>query len=181
MKKFFLVAITILIASTLVFTSCVKPEKTRTELLTQAKSWTLTAATSDPAYQLSLGAPITNLFDGYISSCELDDYITFNANGSQILNFGKDGSTHPCDVAQTLKEKSLGNWSLANDDTQLQFYFPAYEQKVTATIITLNETTLKLSLPIHEDDGVISSPNYRGPKDAKTIRDYVFTLTYTAK
>ena len=156
-----------------------EPDPTRAELLTQPNGWQLTAGTSDPAYQLELGVPITNLFDGFVAECELDDILYFNQNGSEILSFGKDEKTYPCEEEQTIKEKSLGNWALTEEDTKLKFYFPAYEEQVTATIISLNETTLKLSLAISEDDGVEASPLYRGIRGSKTIRDYVFTLTYT--
>ena len=156
------------------FTSC--KEETTKELLMHSKGWTLTAATCDPAYQLEIGAPITNLFDGFISSCEKDDIIYFNENGSQVLDYGKDKDTYPCGVEKAEKEKSLGNWTLVDDKT-LKFYFPAYPQVLTATILTAEDKTLKLSVPIAEDD--LISKEFRGVKDGKTVRNYVFTLTYT--
>jgi hypothetical protein len=170
MKKFFLAVFTAIIAFS--FIACDKDQTTE-EMLTQTKGWTLTEATSSPAYELLSGGKITNLFDGYIQACELDDIIYFNENKSQTLNFGK----VRCDWDPDVKEVSLGNWNLI-DDTHLKFYFPAYEQQLEAVILKIDDETLKLQFNFDEDDGENPAKFYRGPKDSKTVRNYTFTLTY---
>jgi hypothetical protein len=177
MKKTILSLLAITIA--ILFTACPVVEKTPEEMLTQSKGWTLTAATSDPAYLLDkdgMDVPITNLFDGFIYDDELDDIIYFKTNKSQILDYGKDGST--CNGEYTGKERSLGNWELVTDKL-LKFYFPAYEELLEAVVLTLNDNTLKLSVKIAEDDGKEKTLPYRGVTGRKTIRDYIFTLTYS--
>lgn len=168
-KNFFILAICAVVA--LGFSACTD-EPTATENLTTSKGWTLTSATCDPAYELSIGAPITNLFQGFILPCEVDDILYFNINGGQLLNPGKDGQTadanYECAAAT---EVSLGNWTLTNEDKTLKFFLPYYKGfLLEATILTLNETTLTISVPISENDG---------EDPAKTIRNYTFTLSYT--
>jgi hypothetical protein len=179
MKKTILVSLAVLAA--ILFTACPKPLLTTEEMLIQKKGWTLTAATSDPAYLLDkdgMDIPITNLFDGYIYSDEIDDIIYFKENKSEILNYGKDKST--CNGLFTGTERSLGNWELVTDKL-LKFYFPAYEELLEAVVLDISEETLKLSVKINEDDGVGAAKGlpYRGAKGAKTIRPYTFTLTYS--
>ena len=176
MKKLFLVAFTALIAFSFTFMACEKdPEKKTTEeMLTQEKGWTLTAGTSNPEYELLSGGKISNLFDGYVQSCELDDIIFFKENKSEILNFGK----VRCDWDPDGKEVSLGNWNLI-DDSHLKFYFPAYEELLEAVILVIDDNTLKLQFNFDEDDGDDPAKFARGPKDPKTVRNYTFTLTYS--
>jgi len=180
MKKTLFTVLAIFFAISFLATSCNPDDPTKEELLTQKKGWKLTAATSDPAYLLDkegVDVPITNLFDGYIYKDELDDIIYFKENKSEILNYGKDGST--CDGKYKGTERSLGNWELPNDNL-LKFYFPAYDELLSAVVLTLDESTLKVSVKIAEDDEIVASPTYRGSKNAsKTVRDYVFTLTYS--
>jgi hypothetical protein len=174
MKKMFFAVLTALIAFS--FIACDKTEKTTEEYLTQTKGWTLTAGTCDPAYELWSGGKITNLFDGFIQACELDDIIYFQENKSQVLNFGK----VRCDWDPDGKEVSLGNWNLI-DNSHLKFYFPAYEEPLEAVILKIDDETLKLQFNFDEDDGEEPAKFSRGPKDPKTVRNYTFTLTYSKK
>lgn len=157
------------------FTSC-KEEKTDYEIaienLTTTKGWTLKTATCDPAYELSVDASITDLFLGYIKDCELDDYLYFNSNNSQLLNPGKDGKTTNAEyLCADATEVALGNWDLSEDMKTLKFYLPYYRGALLeATVLTLSETTLTLNVKIAEDDGVDPS---------KVIRNYTFNLSYT--
>ena len=182
MKKtiFALMALTLVFA--VAFVACNKDkDKTEDELkvnhLTQKKGWVLTAATAEPKYELNAGALIDDLFDGFISNCEVDDIIYFKETGSQMLNFGKDGKTYPCDAVQSQKEKSLGNWEFANDNKNLKFYFPAYPQQLEAVILKLDENTLKLSVAIDETTPGTKSILHRG--NSKKNYKGIFTLTYS--
>lgn len=156
-------------------TSCNKDEKTdfeqKTEYLTTNRGWKITTATSNPPYELEIGAPITNLFNGFISDCEVDDLLHFRTNGSQVLDPGRDRETYVNRNCQSSGEVSLGNWNLSENTRTLQFYLPYYRgYLLDATVLTLNENTLTLSVPIREDDE---------ENPAKAIRNYTFTLTYT--
>lgn len=157
------------------FTSC-KEEKTDYEIaienLTTTKGWTLKTATCDPAYELAIGAPITDLFLGFLESCEKDDIIYFNENKSQLLNPGKDGQTTIDYVCADATEVALGNWDLSEDMKTLKFYLPYYRGALLeATVLTLSETTLTLNVKIKEDDEVVDP--------SKVIRNYTFNLSYT--
>ncbi|MCL1849934.1 MAG: hypothetical protein FWF70_00765 [Bacteroidetes bacterium] len=178
MKKTILISLAVLIA--VLFTACPVQEQTKEEMLKQSKGWKLTAATSDPAYLLlkedGTEVPITSLFDGFMYDDELDDIIYFKENKSEILNYGKDKST--CNGKFTGIERSLGNWDLVTD-TRLKFYFPAYEELLEAVVLALDESTLKVSVKIAEDDGEAKVLPYRGVTGTKTVRNYVFTLTYS--
>ena len=145
-------------------TSCEKT-KTKTELLTE-KSWSLTKATSTPAYELEAGVNITDLFDGFIRDYELDDLLRFDVNGGVFLNPGKIR-----DEGQAAGEELLGKWSFDENTDKLDFYLPYYEEAVVGTVTVLNETTLTVGVKISEDDDII----------AKATRNYDFILSYTKK
>ena len=152
----------------------VKKVQTKEDLLTQEKGWGLTAATCDPPFELEEDNQITNLFDGFFWDCELDDILFFLKNKSQVLNYGKylcDDELYPSGT-----ELFLGNWDWI-DDSHLLFYVPVFfnAPPLTATILTLDDKTLKLKFSFDADDGI----NDRGSKDSKTIREYTFTFTYT--
>ena len=169
MKKMFLAVLTAMIAFS--FLACTK-EKSVEEMLTQKKGWELTTATCSPAYKLWSGATTTNLFEGYISSCELDDVMIFDPNYAQILDLGKDLCTD-----QSGKQLALGVWKLIDDD-HLDLYLPYYPGFLLhAYILKIDDEALKLQINFDEDDEVPATA-YRGPKDSKTVRNYTFDLTY---
>ncbi len=150
-------------------TSCNKDEKTdfeqKTDYLTTNRGWELTTATCNPPYELSIGAPITNLFDGFLRECEKDDRLHFRTNGSLVLDPGRDGQTAVNGNCQNSSEVSLGNWALSEDTRTIEpFYLPYYRNyRLKATVLVLNENTLTISVPINEEDSGNS---------------YVFTLSY---
>ena len=146
---------------------------TKEELLTQEKGWKITSATSDPPYELGDGTSTSNLFNGYFYDCELDDIIFFLKDKTQFLDPGKK-------LCDNYPSGNLGNWDLLDNEQKLQFHFLDIEGLFEATILILDKTTLKLSLAMEEDDGMKTSPKYRGVRgDSKTVKNYVFTLTYT--
>ena len=154
-------------------TSCKEEtEKTGYDYLTEAKNgWKLTSATSDPAYDLEIGAPVTNLLQGFVKSCELDDILYFNTSKALMLNPGKDKKT-VVDLGEDnwdcgdATERSLGNWNLSTDEKSFtSFYLPYFDEKLTnITIIELSEKTLVVSVPFY---------------DEVVEKSYTFTLTYT--
>lgn len=146
--------------------SCAITVATREDLLTQEKGWILTAATSSPCYDLSLGDCISNLFDGYFMDCELDDVIYFRKNKLQILSPGKDKKTYNSGIfgCKEATEKTLGSWNLIGNDN-LEFFFPSLSDfELDVKILSIDGNTLKLSLPFYDD---------------YMDKNYVFTLTYT--
>ena len=154
----------------------VKKVETKEDLLTQENGWKLTAATSDPAYESHSKYKIYDLFDGFFFDCELDDILFFLKNKSQVLNYGK----YLCDdYYPSGTQLSLGNWNLI-DDNHLLFYVPVFFDftPFTATILTLDEKTLKLQFSLDIEDW-IEAPNARASKGSNTITRYTFTFTYT--
>ena len=153
-------------------TSCKEDPKTGAECLTGAKNgWKLTTAVADPAYPLEVGAPVTNLLQGFVKDCELDDILYFQTTKVLMLNPGKDKKT-VVDLGEesgfgcgTATEISLGNWELNGDEKSFSsFYLPYFDEKMTNnTIIELTETTLIVSVTFKDTDS----------------KNYTFTLTYT--
>lgn len=150
------------------FTSCNK-EKTMEELLTIEKGWTLSAATSTPAYVMNSGAQISNLFEGYFLDCEKDDIIKFKSDGYQYVNPGKEiceegtgGDTHA-------KEWSPGKWSLNESAKTLVMHLQYFDDsQKNATIVSLTEKELKVNVTIN------ITPN----EVTKAEGTYTWTLTY---
>ena len=171
MKKtlFALMALTLVCAIAL--SSCKKdpeevvPEPTKEELLTQEKGWFLVSATSYPKYVPLEGEPNEDLRIVFFYPCELDDINYFKPNKDMVRGFG----ALLCD-GEVGQEETLGKWKFISDEV-LQFYLPAYfdengnYEPLEAKIITLNETTLQLRVPIYE---------YRNVEPT-----YQFTLKYS--
>jgi len=182
MKKMFLAVLAALVVFS--FLSCDKEPKTKTELLTQNKGWELYTATSIPAFLNKDGVSDENLKKSFFWECELDDILHFYENGSSIMNHGK----VICD-GQSGKETSLGNWRLIKDEEVLEFYLPYFYNdddtfyRLEGKIVTIDENTLQVRLPIEYDNGVPSTKsgkivNDRGMTGTRSITNYEFILTY---
>ena len=93
-----------------------------TEILTeQTKGWVLSAATSDPAYELSVGRTTANLLDGYLFEEEIDDIITFKENGIMTIDPGTK-------TAEDYGYQStvIANWNLSADQSKLNMQIPFF-------------------------------------------------------
>ena len=151
------------------FTSC-GGDKTYTEILTnQTKGWVLSAATSDPAYELSTGRTTANLLDGYLYEEEIDDIITFKENGIMTIDPGTN-----IGEAYGYQSTVIAKWNLSADQTKLNMQIPffyddsymMYDAEVeTCTISSLTNKELVITYTFNDDE----SP-------AKGT--YTFTLTY---
>mgnify|MGYP001428854661 CR=1 FL=1 len=163
MKKSTLSIIVVAAVCMLAFSSCTK-EKTMTEMLQIKKGWTLSTATSSPAYNLNGGGQIGNLFDGYVFDCEKDDIITFKEDGFEYMNPGDD----VCDN-QAADESSIGSYSLNEDamtmDMQIPFFYDAAVESVK--VVELTEDVLKVNYIFTETAQTTKAPG-----------TYTFTLTY---
>lgn len=163
MKKSTLSIIVVAAVCMLAFSSCTK-EKTMTEMLQIKKGWTLSTATSSPAYNLNGGGQIGNLFDGYVFDCEKDDIITFKEDGFEYMNPGDD----VCDN-QAADESSIGSYSLNEDamtmDMQIPFFYDAAVESVK--VVELTEDVLKVNYTFTEVEETTKAPG-----------TYTFTLTY---
>lgn len=163
MKKSTLSIIVVAAVCMLAFSSCTK-EKTMTEMLQIKKGWTLSTATSAPAYNLNGGGQIGNLFDGYVFDCEKDDIITFKEDGFEYMNPGDD----VCDN-QAADESSIGSYSLNEDamtmDMQIPFFYDAAVESVK--VVELTEDVLKVNYTFTEVEETTKAPG-----------TYTFTLTY---
>jgi len=168
MKKTFLV----LAAAAMIilgFTSC-GSDKTYSELLMeQTKGWVLSAATSDPAYELSTGRSTANLLDGYLYDEEADDIITFKENGIMTIDPGSnvgDGYGYQSTV--------IASWNISADQSTLNMQIPFFYDETSmmydaeiegCSIVSLTSKELVIAYTFNDDE----SP-------AKGT--YTFTLTY---
>ena len=168
MKKTFLV----LAAAAMIilgFTSC-GGDKTYTEILTeQTKGWVLSAATSDPAYELSIGRTTANLLDGYLYEEEIDDIITFKENGIMTIDPGT--KTNP---DYGYQGTVIANWNLSADQSTLNMQIPffydgtnmMYDAEVeSCKISSLTNKELVITYTFNDDE-------------APAKGTYTFTLTY---
>lgn len=156
MKKLFSV---LAIAAMLVFTfnACGPQEKTMADYLCQPKGWVLSAATSNPAYLLSDNTYISDLMtEGYLFACELDDIITFNANGTMSINPGAN-----IDPTFGYQQEVGSTWHFNADTTMLYFQLPFFynddytsfdAELENAKILYINETEMKLAYTFNDND-----------------------------
>lgn len=169
-KNIFCVALAVVLAFAV--SSCGGEVKTNTDLLTIEKGWVLSAATSSPAYELSDGSFATDLIaDGYLYDCELDEVITFSANGTQTINPG----ANICgEEIGGYTQEVAGLWSFNEDETILNMQIPFFyndeytsydSESEAATILALNENELRVKYTFN----VVDNP----AKEAVS-----FTLTY---
>lgn len=145
-----------------------------TELLTIPQGWRLSAAESSPAYPMSNGLIVSNLFNGYLYDFELDDIIVFSTNGTHVLQPGTlipSGMDIPYQV-----ETNLGQWYFDNPANptllfmQIPFFWnqdgtgpdPAVEQ---CALIELSTDMLMISYTFNDDENPSKGT-------------YTFTLTY---
>jgi len=131
-------------------------EKTKFELITQAKGWELTQAICSPDYQLndSSWCNFDLLSGGFFWDCEKDDVYKFLENKSFIREFGVDKCT-----GETGTNENMGVWAFLENEEHVRFYMTAYYDEDNAKymervgiIKELTETTLKLEVLIDETD-----------------------------
>jgi len=193
MKKtiFALMALTLVFA--VAFVACNKDkdktetqEEKYTKCLIQKKGWTLSTATSIPAFKPNVGTPDENLFKSFFMECELDDILYFYENKSSILNFGKEkcGAPYPDG-----KDMSLGNWRLIKNAEVLEFHLPYFTDdddkmlEIEGKIITLDDNTLVIRIPVdYSENAAKKMKNTRGATNLRgDDGKYDFTFTYKAK
>lgn len=153
-------------------TSCVDPtQKTYADYLTVDGGWVLASATSSPAYALSDGSYVTDLMtEGYLYDYELDDIITFNANGTMAINPGTnidaEGYGYQQEVGAT--------WAFDADTTHILMQIPFFYNEAgtsfdaemeSCKILTLNDTEMKLAFTFNDDESPAKG-------------EYTFYLTY---
>jgi len=153
---------------------------TSENLLTQENGWKLTTFTSVPPYVLFNGEEISNMFEGFLYECELDDIIVFYKNYSQYLKYGK----FLCDW-DSGSGVTLGNWKIKNNESVLEFQLPYFFDindnfaRLEGRIVTLDNNTLKIDVPLEFDDGGTAKRGLIASGRTKAIEKYVFTLTYS--
>jgi len=138
------------------------------DLLTQPNGWQLTAAT------FAFEGYVYDIFDDFME-CEKDDITYFKKDKTIILNYGK----ILCEW-QTGIEEVLGNWELFynNQSLLLYQYYTDWEEGFNATVLQLNESTLKLKFIITFDD-YKSAKSSRWKNFIKTTTSEIFEITYT--
>jgi len=168
MKKNILKLTLVAIVATFIFNSCQK-DPTKTEMLTTKNGWELTAAESSPAYEMSSGIKITNLFNGYFEEWELDDILIFKETGAVQVDPGK--KLPPEGEEGYTKLTDIGTWAFLDDETKLKMKIPFFydDEYETVDILVLDKNTFKFNF------------RFRDYYDLAKDNDYVFTLTYTKK
>ena len=175
-KNILIMAICALVA--VGFTSCNQTESTKEEMLTQKKGWVLTAATSEPPYQMLSGDKYADIFNkGYFADYELDDVYYYDAEGGALrVDAGK--KVPSADEVGYTGVLTLGVWTL-NYPT-LKTKVPSFYDKKDGVwvmddvkILELTEETLKYEY----------TWNAAKKKGAKADGDeiYTFTLTFSKK
>ena len=149
--------------------SCGDPKTTAEMLTGQTKGWVLSSATSNPAYELSSGRSVENLMDGYFYECEMDDIITFQENGVQLINPGK-----KIDAEWGYQAETYASWALSENDTKLTMQLPFFlddthftfdlEPEV-CTIASITSNQLVLEYKFNDNESPAKG-------------EYTFTLTY---
>ena len=132
----------------------VTPAPTKTELLT-GKNWRMTALTVNPGIDVS-GTIITDWYS-QLQSCEQDDLVKFNTNGS----YTDDEGVTKCNSSDP--QTSTGTWVFNTNQTII-----TQDGTDSYTITELTSTTLKMSIVINEDNG-------SGPLN------YTYAATFTAQ
>ncbi len=152
------------------FTACdTTTDPTAADYLCQSKGWVLADATSSPAYLLSDGTHITNLMnEGYLYDYELDDIITFNANGSMTINPGSN-----IDPEYGYQQEVASTWHFNADTTVIYYQIPFfYDDNGTTFDAELENAKI---LYIHENEIKFA---YTFKDDASAKGEYTFYLTY---
>lgn len=132
-------------------------QKTSADYLTkQTKGWVLTAATSDPAYVMTSGERITDIYnDGYLKDFERDYILIFQENGSLIVKPGK----HVAPSAQEgyTAETNIGTWQITTDlvygeilTCQIPFFYDTDEE--VCRIVSINDKEMNLNCTIDDED-----------------------------
>ena len=140
MKQVFLAASLLLLAFSF---ACKKGggggPKSKTELLTQA-SWKYENAAIDVDGN---GTPDSPLPPGILEACDLDNTITFNSNGSGVVD---EGSTK-CNAADP--QSAPFNWSFKNNEQVITFTNIAFGGlDGDVTVKTISETQLEMHKPV---------------------------------
>lgn len=153
------------------FTSCDPvQEKTYADYLTYEKGWVLASATSNPSYVMSDGTIVTDLMtEGFFEACELDEILTFNANGTMSINPGEN-----IDPEFGYQQEVGATWHFNADSTTIYMQLPFFynddytsfdSEMEECKIIYMNENEMKLAFTLNAVDD---------PAKEK----YTFMLTY---
>ena len=130
---------------------------TMTELLCNPNGWILTEATSSPAYIMSDGCYLSNLFDGFFFDFEYDDVFLFKENGMMIGNPGNllppPGFTDN-ESAFPYVTSEIGSWYFHNDSTCITMQVPFFYDEVLekCQLLSLTQDEFKVSLKVNFAD-----------------------------
>lgn len=98
------------------------PGATNTEKLCIPQGWILSSAICSPAISQPDGSYVGDMVtEGYLSNYELDDYIKFLPNGTQIIN---GGTQVPGSNALYQSQDYFYAWSFNSDETVLNMQVP---------------------------------------------------------
>jgi lipocalin-like protein len=101
-----------------------------------------------PGVDNGFGIIITDIYNDFIMDCSKDDLITFNNDGTLTEDEGET----KCDPSD-LQTTNDATWTLTNNNETLTIIDPDLGPS-PATIILLNETTLKVSKTEIPDIGI---------------------------
>jgi len=128
----------------LAFAACKKDSLSKTDMLTDASGWKMTALTTDPAFVNPItGTQITDLYAQF-DACDKDDITTFNSNGTYVSD---EGATK-CDPSDP--QTTSGTWLLSADENTITVDGESW------TIVELSKSTMKVSYPFVDDSAGIT-------------------------
>jgi hypothetical protein len=144
-------------------TSCGKKKeeegKTKTELLCIEKGWKLTSAVVNPG--VTVGGEITTNYMDYLYDWEKNIVLVFSSDHGELIKV-----TTPAPEDQDgYLQNVMTTWNFSSDESQLKFQFPFFYDRSaghpyrtfdsdleTATITTLDETKLTLTMTIDQTE-----------------------------
>ena len=116
MKKNILMAALIAVLAFGLF-SCNKDEASKKDLLTKEGGWQLAEGTITPAFEMNDGSMVSDIMD-YLYTCEKDDEILFNADGSEIIS-----TKVTCAEGEGIQgDKVAALWKFDNDEEPTTLY-----------------------------------------------------------
>ncbi len=176
MKTFKLLLI-LLVSGSFILNACKDDEKDpepgsgdKTSLLINS-NWILTTATFNPAITVELGTfkdTFPNLFDiPFIDSCQKDNMILFNADGTMTIDNGK----IKCAPSEPQTAKD-GNWKFTDNDTKIQITNSEYFKLISSTAVILRNVSITNTELKGQTDYVFNDP-LKGP--VNTVISFTFT------
>lgn len=156
-KALFPATLTLILLTSLLFTSCTKDEPkkalTKTELLCSAP-WKMTSSTIDPGIDFGNGVIVTDFYAQF-DPCQKDDLIRYFSNGTGVYDEGLT-KCYPLD-----QQMESFTWLFNSDETKL-----TENEEDEYNVVGLNESELIMNA-IFDGDEIGGIPSLKYTMTAK--------------